>query len=48
MEPRLKIVIILTFFLNQLMQFLLNNATNLHHFTEYAVLPHNREIVMRP
>jgi len=25
-----------------------NNATRFHHFTQYAGLPHNREIVLWP
>jgi len=32
--------------LNQLIQFYSNNATNAHHFTQYAVLPHNIEIAL--
>jgi len=35
-------------FLNQLIQCYSSNATNLHHLTQYAVLPHNIEIVLWP
>ena len=37
-------------FLNQLIQFYSNNATNLHHLTTYstAALPHKMAIVLRP
>jgi len=34
-------------FLNQLIQFCSNNATNLHQLTRYTVLSHNIEIVIR-
>jgi len=32
-------------FLNQLVDFFWNNATNLYNLTQYAVLPHNKQIV---
>jgi len=37
-------------FLNQLIQFYSNNATNLYQLTSYSttVLPHKMEIVLRP
>ena len=35
-------------FLSQLIQFYSNNATNLRPLTQYAVLPHNIEIVFWP
>ena len=46
-----KVVIIRTFFLNQLIRVYSNSATNLplpHNFVQYAVLPHSVEIVMWP
>ena len=40
---------ILDVFLHKLIQFYSNNVTNLHHLTsQYAVLPHNPEIVALP
>jgi len=41
-----KIVIKQTFY--HLIHVYSNNATNLYHFTQYAMLPHNIEIVMWP
>jgi len=37
-------------FLNQLIEFYSNNATNLHHLTTHSttVLPHKMAIVLRP
>jgi len=40
-------MVVTQIFLNQLIRFYSNKATNLCHFA-YAVLPHNTEIVLRP
>jgi len=41
-------IVITDIFLNKMIPFYWNNATNLHsrNFTQYAVLSHNIEIVM--